>query len=119
MERSMKPKLKIRKGDTVKIIAGNYRSKPEKLNSGKVLEVLVDKNRVVVEGINMVTKHQKPSAGKPEGGIKKTEASIHISNVMLIDPASGQATRVGRKLNDKGKLQRFAKKTGEFINVSK
>ena len=119
MERSMKPKFKIRKGDTVKIIAGNYRSTPEKVNSGKVLEVLVDKRRVVVEGINMVTKHQKPSAGKPEGGIKKTEASIHISNVMLIDPASGKATRVGRKLNEKGKLQRFAKKTGEFINESK
>lgn len=115
----MKPKLKIKKGDTVKIIAGNYRSTPEKINSGKVLEVLVKKNRVVVEGMNMVTKHQKPSAGKPEGGIKKTEASIHISNVMLIDPASGQATRVGRKLNERGKLQRFAKKTGEFINESK
>jgi large subunit ribosomal protein L24 len=119
MERKMKPKLKIKKGDTVKIIAGNYRSTPDKINSGKVLEVIVKKSRVVVEGINMVTKHQKPSAGKPEGGIKKTEASIHISNVMLIDPASGQATRVGRKLNEKGKLQRFAKKTGEFINESK
>jgi large subunit ribosomal protein L24 len=115
----MKPKLKIKKGDTVKIIAGNYRSTPDKVNSGKVLEVIVNKSRVVVEGINMVTKHQKPSAGKPEGGIKKTEASIHISNVMLIDPASGKATRVGRKLNEKGKLQRFAKKTGEFINESK
>jgi large subunit ribosomal protein L24 len=69
----------------------------------------------VVEGINMVTKHQKPTAGKPEGGIKKTEASIHISNVMLIDPASGKPTRVGRKQNAEGKLQRYAKKTGEFI----
>jgi large subunit ribosomal protein L24 len=121
MERkhNKQPKLKIRKGDTVKIIAGNYRSTPDKINSGKVLEVLLDKSRVIVEGINMVTKHQKPSAGKPEGGIKKTEASIHISNVMLIDPASGKATRVGRKLNDKGKLQRFAKQTGKFIEVTK
>ena len=117
MERKFnkQPKLKIKKGDTVKIIAGNYRSTADKVNSGKVLEVLLEKNRVVVEGINMVTKHQKPSAGKPEGGIKKTEASIHISNVMLIDPASGKATRVGRKLDDKGKLQRYAKTTGEFI----
>ena len=117
MERksNKQPKLKIRKGDTVKIIAGNYRSTAEKVNSGKVLEVLLEKNRVIVEGINMVTKHLKPSAGKPEGGIKKTEASIHVSNVMLIDPASGQATRVGRKLNEKGKLQRYSKKSGEFI----
>jgi len=117
MERKFnkQPKLKIKKGDTVKIISGNYRSTAEKVNSGKVLEVLLDRNRVVVEGINMVTKHQKPSAGKPEGGIKKTEASIHVSNVMLIDPASGKATRVGRKLDEKGKLQRYAKKTGEFI----
>ena len=117
MERKFnkQPKRKIKKGDTVKIIAGNYRSTKEKENSGKVLEVLLKENRVVVEGINMVTKHQKPTAGKPEGGIKKTEASIHISNVMLIDPATGQATRVGRKLDDKGKLQRYSKKTGEFI----
>lgn len=117
MERKFnkQPKLKIRKGDTVKIMSGNYRSTPDKVNSGKVLEVLLDKNRVIVEGINMVTKHQKPSAGKPEGGIKKTEASIHISNVMLVDPATGNATRVGRKVNEKGKLQRYSKKTGEFI----
>lgn len=117
MERKFnkQPKVKIKKGDTVKIIAGNYRSTAEKVNSGKVLEVLLKKSRVVVEGINMVTKHQKPSAGKPEGGIKKTEASIHISNVMLLDPASGKTTRVGRKLNEKGQLQRYAKKTGEFI----
>lgn len=117
MERkhNKQPKLKIRKGDTVKIIAGNYRSTPDKVNQGKVLEVLLEKNRVIVEGINMVTKHLKPSAGKPEGGIKKTEAAIHISNVVLLDPATGQPTRVGRKLNEKGKLQRYSKKTGEFI----
>jgi large subunit ribosomal protein L24 len=107
MERT---KLKIRKGDTVRVIAGDDKGK-----SGKVLEVITSKSRVVVEGINIITKHEKPSAGKPEGGIKKTEASIHISNVMLIDPASGNATRVGRKLNEKGKLQRYAKKTGEII----
>ena len=80
-----------------------------------MLEVIPETSRVVVEGINIVTKHQKPSAGKPEGGITKTEAAIHISNLMLIDPASGNPTRIGRKLNEKGKLQRYSKKTGEFI----
>jgi large subunit ribosomal protein L24 len=103
-------KLNIRKGDKVKVIAGDDKGK-----EGVVQEVLTDKKRLIVEGINIVTKHEKPSAGKPEGGIKKTEAAIHISNVQLIDPASGKATRVGRKLNDKGKLQRYSKKTGELI----
>lgn len=112
MERksNKQPKLKIRKGDRVIVIAGDDKGK-----EGVVQEVLVDKRRVVVEGINIVTKHEKPSAGKPEGGIKKTEAPIHISNVQLIDPASGKPTRVGRKLNENGKLQRYSKKTGELI----
>lgn len=112
MERksNKQPKLHIRKGDTVKVIAGDDKGK-----SGKVLELILDKNRAVVEGVNIVTKHSKPSAGKPEGGIKKVEAPVHISNLMLIDPASGKPTRVGRKLNEKGKLQRYAKKTGELI----
>src|SRR6187402_451352 len=103
-------KLHIKKGDTVKVIAGDDKGK-----SGKVLEVILEKNRAIVEGVNIVTKHQKPSAGKPEGGIKKTEATIHISNIQLIDPASGKITRVGRKLDEKGKLKRFSKKTGELI----
>jgi len=94
----------------VVVIAGNDKGK-----EGKVQEIFLDKNRAIVEGINIVTKHEKPSAGKPEGGLKKTEASVHISNLMLKDPASGKPTRVGRKLNDKGKLQRYSKKTGEFI----
>lgn len=112
MERksNKQPKLNIKKGDKVKVIAGDDKGK-----EGIVQEVLVEKRRVVVEGINIVTKHEKPSAGKPEGGIKKTEAAIHISNVMLIDPSSGKPTRVGRKANDKGKLQRYSKKTGELI----
>jgi large subunit ribosomal protein L24 len=87
----------------------------DKGKEGKVLEVNLAKRRALVEGVNMVTKHQKPSAGKPEGGISKAEASIHVSNLQLIDPASGKATRVGRKANDKGKLQRYSKKTGELI----
>jgi large subunit ribosomal protein L24 len=112
MERkyNKQPKLSIRKGDSVKVIAGNDKGK-----EGKVLEVLLERNRAIVEGINIVTKHEKPSAGKPEGGLKKTEAAVHVSNLMLVDPASGKPTRVGRKLNDKGKLQRYSKKTGEFI----
>ncbi|MEI9918673.1 MAG: 50S ribosomal protein L24 [Bacteroidota bacterium] len=108
------PKLNIRKGDTVRVIAGD-----DKTKEGRVLEVFPEKNRAIVEGINMVTKHQKPSAGKPEGGIKKTEAAVHISNLVLIDPSSGKPTRVGRKANDKGVLQRFAKKSGSFITESK
>ncbi len=103
-------KLNIRKGDTVKVLSGNARGK-----TGKVLEVVPAKNRAFVEGINMVTKHIKPSASKPEGGIQKTEAAIHISNLMVVDPATGQGTRVGRKPDSKGKLQRYSKKTGEFI----
>jgi len=112
MERksNKQPKLNIRKGDTVKVIAGDDKGK-----TGKVLEVLLEKRRALVEGVNIVTKHTKPSAGKPEGGIKKVEASIHISNLQLVDPASGKLTRVGRKADDKGKLQRYSKKTGEFI----
>ena len=112
MERksNKQPKLHIRRGDTVKVIAGDDKGK-----SGKVLEVILDKQRAIVEGVNITTKHTKPSAGKPEGGIKKVEAPVHVSNLMLVDPASGKTTRVGRKLNEKNKLQRYSKKTGEFI----
>ena len=112
MERKFnkQPKLHIRKGDMVLVLAGD-----DKTKTGKVLEVFADKNRAIVEGINMVTKHQKPSAGKPEGGIKKMEGTIHISNLMLVDPATNKPTRTGRKLNEKNKLQRYSKKTGELI----
>jgi large subunit ribosomal protein L24 len=110
MENKKKAKLHIRKGDTVLVIAGDDKGK-----KGTVLEVLLDKNRAVVEGINIVTKHTKPSAGKPEGGLKKTEAALHVSNLQLVDPATDKPTRIGRKLNDKSKLQRYSKKTGEFI----
>lgn len=103
-------KFHIKKGDTVKILAGNDRGK-----TGKVLEMLPEKNKAIVEGIRVVTKHIKPSATKPEGGIEKTEAPIHLSNLMLVDPSSGDATRIGRKENSKGKLQRYSKKNGEFI----
>ena len=113
MERrfNKQPKLHIVKGDTVMIIAGN-----EKGKKGKVLEVLVSKNSAIVEGMNIVSKHVKPSAKNPDGGIQKTEAGIHLSNLMVVDPSTGDPVRIGRKKNDKGKLQRFSKKTGEFIN---
>jgi large subunit ribosomal protein L24 len=110
MENKKKAKLHIRKGDTVLVIAGDDKGK-----KGKVLEIFQEKNRAVVEGINIVTKHTKPSAGKPEGGLKKTEAALHVSNLKLVDPATDKPTRIGRKLNDKNKLQRYSKKTGEFI----
>ena len=103
-------KLHIRKDDTVMVISGNHKGK-----SGKVLEVLTKKNRAIVEGVNMITKHIKPSAANPEGGLEKTEASIHISNLMLVDPSTGERTRIGRKRDDDGKLRRYSKKTGEFI----
>lgn len=102
--------MHVRKGDTVKIIAGNDRGK-----NGKILEVDTRRRRAIVEGANIVVKHVKPSAENPSGGIEKTEASIHLSNLMLVDGASGEPTRIGRKLNDAGKLQRYSKKTGEFI----
>ena len=105
-----KVKFHIRKGDTVKVIAGNDKGK-----TGKVLEVNTSKYRAIVEGANMVTKHVKPSATNPEGGIQQTEATIHLSNLMVVDPASGKATRTGRKQNADDKLQRYSKKSGEFI----
>ena len=105
-----KPKLHIRSGDTVKVISGNSKGK-----TGKIISVIVDKNRAIVEGVNVITKHVKPTAQKPNGGIEKREAAIHVSNLMLVDPATGEATRTGRKLDDKGKLQRYSKKTGQII----
>ena len=104
-------KLHIKKGDTVKVIAGNSKGQ-----EGKVIEVIISKSRALVEGVNMVSKHTKPNAASPQGGIIKKEASIHISNLMLVDPESGDATRVGRKMDDKtGKLTRYSKKSGEVI----
>jgi len=103
-------KLKIRKGDLVKVIAGDSKG-----SQGKVLEVITATSRILVEGANMVSKHTKPNATSPNGGIIKQEAALHISNVMLVDPKTGEATRVGRKKNAAGKLVRVAKKSGEEI----
>jgi len=82
---------------------------------GRVLEVDREKNRALVEGINTVSKHTKPNAKSPQGGILKKEAPVNLSNLMLIDPASGKPTRIGRRYNDKNKLVRYAKKSGEEI----
>ena len=82
---------------------------------GRVLDIDRDKYRAIVEGVNMVSKHTKPNAKNPQGGITKQEAPVHISNLNLVDPSTGEATRVGRRLNDKEKLVRYAKKSGEEI----
>lgn len=105
-----KIKLHIRKGDTVKILAGNYRNK-----TGKVLAVFPKKYSATVEGIKTIVRHIKPSAKNAQGRIEKKEAPMHISNLMLIDPATGDATRIGRKRNEQGKLERYSKKSGEVI----
>jgi large subunit ribosomal protein L24 len=106
----MQKKLHIKKGDTVMVITGE--SKGQK---GRILEIDRAKDRALVEGINMVSKHTKPNAKAPQGGIVKKEAPIHLSNLMLVDPASGKPTRIGRKLNDNNKLVRYSKKSGEEI----
>ena len=103
-------KLHIKKNDTVVVLAGEDKGK-----TGKVLKVLVEKNRALVEGVNMVSKSTKPSAKNPQGGIVKQEAPIHISNLSLVDPKSGKATRVGIKVTEDGKKVRIAKESGEEI----
>ncbi len=101
-------KLKMKKGDTVIVNTGEYKGQ-----QGRVLEIFKDTNKAIVEGVNMVSKHTKPDAKNPQGGIIKKEAPVHMSNLMHIDPSSGEATRIGRKLNEKNKLVRYAKKSGE------
>ena len=104
-------KLHIKKGDTVKVLSGADNGK-----TGKIINVDREKGRAFVEGVNLVSKHTKPSAANPQGGIVKKEAPIHISNLMLVDPKSGDATRIGRKRDEKtGKLVRYSKKSGEVI----
>ena len=103
-------KLHIKTGDTVDVHDGVRKSQ-----TGKVVKVLVDKQRAIVEGVNMVSKSQKPSAKNPQGGIVKMEAPIHISNLNVVDPQTGKPSRIGRRLNEEGKLVRFAKKSGEEI----
>ena len=103
-------KLHIKKGDTVIVLAGEDKGK-----TGKVLKVEREKMRAIVEGVNMVTKSAKPSAKNPQGGFIKVEAPIHISNLSLIDPKSGEATRIAIKVKEDGTKVRIAKKSGEEI----
>ena len=102
-------KLKIKSGDTVKVIAGDHKG-----SEGKVLRVDREKNKAIVEGVNMVSKHTKPSAKNPQGGIVKKEAPIHISNIALIDPKSKSATKVGIKVEGDKKV-RFSKKSNQVL----
>ena len=101
-------KIHVKTGDTVKVIAGN-----EKGKTGRIISVLTKSNKVIVEGLNMVTKHNKPTAKTPNGGITQKEAPIHASNVMLIE--GDKAVRTGKKSNAEGKLQRYSKKSGELV----
>lgn len=102
--------MHVKKGDTVKVISGKDKGK-----TGVVLAALPKKDRVLVEGINIIKKHTKPNQANPQGGIVSQEAAIHVSNVMLLDPKSGEPTRVGYKVED-GKKVRVAKKTGEKLD---
>lgn len=104
----MQQKLHIKVGDTVKVISGTSRNQ-----EGKILAIDRKKSRAIVEGVNLVKKHSKPSAQDPQGGIVEKEASIHVSNLMVV--VNGQATRIGRKENKDGKLVRYSKKSGEEI----
>ena len=103
-------KLHIKKGDVVFVNAGEDKGK-----TGRVLKVFVSKSRALVEGVNIVSKHTKPNAKSPQGGIEKKEAPVHISNLNVLDPESGKPTRIGRKLNAKGVLVRISKKSGKEI----
>jgi len=106
----MSVKLHIKKGDQVYVIAGDNKGQ-----QGKVLKVDGAKQRAIVEGVNICKKATKPNAKNPQGGIVEQEAPIHISNLQVVDPKSGKPTRIGRKADDKGKLVRYAKKSGEEI----
>jgi large subunit ribosomal protein L24 len=103
---------RIRKGDKVIILAGK-----DKGRTGEVIKSIPDANRVVVSGINMMARHTKPSQADPQGGIKRLEAPIHVSNVAHVDPTTGKATRIGFKIDDKGRKVRFAKRSGENIDA--
>lgn len=103
-------KFHIKKGDKVVVLSGEDKGK-----EGTVQEMLPKAGKAIVEGINVVKKHKKPSATDPQGGIEETEAPIYLSKLMLVDPATGEATRVGRKADENGKLVRYSKKTQEII----
>jgi large subunit ribosomal protein L24 len=104
----MQKKLHIKIGDTVKVLSGESRGQ-----EGAVLSIDRDKMRATVEGVNMIKKHRKPSANNPQGGIDEIPGTLHISNLMVV--VKGQASKIGRKVDEKGKLVRYSKKSGEVI----
>lgn len=109
-QHNKRQKVNIKKGDTVRVITGEDRGK-----EGSVLRVYPEEGRILIESVNVVKRHTKPDAQNPQGSINEKEAPINISNVQLIDPESGEPTRVGRKEKD-GKMVRYAKKSGEVID---
>ena len=106
--------IRLKKNDKVKVISGNHKGK-----EGKILKIFRDKNRVIVEGVNIIKRHTRPNQKNPQGGISQKEASIHVSNILLIDPKAGEPTKVGMQIiedeNGKKKRMRFGKKSGEII----
>lgn len=109
--KSSNNKMHVKKGDNVIVISGKDKGK-----KGRVLHAFPSENRVLVEGVNMVKKHSRPSKANPQGGILNQEAPIHASNVMIVDPKTGEATRIGYKILDNGKKVRVAKKSGETLD---
>lgn len=105
-----RPKIKLRRGDEVRVIAGKYKG-----SEGKVMAVLPEKNRVVVENVNMVKRAQRPTQENPRGGFDEREAGIHVSNVQLLDPQTGNVTRIGSKV-DKGRKLRVSRKSGTVLD---
>jgi len=107
-------KTRLKKNDRVKVISGNHRGK-----EGKILKIYRDKNRVIVEGINIIKRHTRPNQKNPTGGISQKEAAIHITNVMLIDPKANELSRIGMQIiedeHGKKKRMRYGKKSGEII----
>lgn len=111
MEKKIKvTKMHIRTGDTVIVIAGDSKGK-----EGKISKILVSEGKAIVEGLNMVKRHLKPSANKPQGSIVEKEAPIHVSNLQIKDAKTGKVTKIGKKLDSNKKLVRYSKKTGEVI----
>jgi large subunit ribosomal protein L24 len=105
-----RPKLKVKKGDRVVVIAGR-----DKRSTGEVLQVMPDENRVLVQGVNIVRRHQKQTP-QQDGGVIPKEAPIHISNIAVVDPSDGSASRVGYRFTEDGRKVRFAKRSGELID---
>ena len=106
--------MKLRKGDEVVVVSGEDRGK-----RGRVLKVFREKHRVLVEGVNFIRRHTRPSQANPQGGIVQREAAVHVSNVMIVDPRSGRPTRVGTRVNEDGTRDRIARRSGDVLSSGK